>query len=73
MRATYQLNSEKLDYNYQVLKKRAEENSITISQQKRKVSRMQDMLNNLRIKIMKQEKMFQDENAALTEVFLTLA
>lgn len=67
MRATYQLNSEKLDYNYQVLKKRAEENGITISQQKRKISRMQDMLNNLRIKIMKQEKQFQDENAALTE------
>lgn len=40
MKATYQLNTEKLEYNYQVLKKRDEENSITVNQQKRRITRM---------------------------------
>ena len=39
MRATYQLNQEKLEYNFQVLKKRDDENTITKSQQKRKITR----------------------------------
>ncbi len=39
MRATYQLNQEKLEYNFQVLRKRDEENTITKSQQKRKITR----------------------------------
>ncbi|CAB4036422.1 Hypothetical predicted protein, partial [Paramuricea clavata] len=38
MKATYQLNQEKLEYNFQVLKKRDEENTITKSQQKRKIT-----------------------------------
>lgn len=58
MKATYQLNLEKLEYNFQVLKKRDEENTITKSQQKRKITRLQDVLNNLRQKLMKQEKQF---------------
>mmetsp|Transcript_13396 Transcript_13396/g.34269 ORF Transcript_13396/g.34269 Transcript_13396/m.34269 type:complete len:684 (+) Transcript_13396:83-2134(+) len=73
MRATYQLNSEKLDYNYQVLKKRSEENAITISQQKRKISRMQDQINNLRLRARKSEKDGHAENAALTEDFKRIA
>ncbi len=56
MKATFQLNSEKLEYNFQVLKKRDEENCITISQQKRRITRLQDTLNNLRGKLSKQEK-----------------
>lgn len=36
MRATYQLNAEKLEYNYRVLLERDLENSSTINQQKRK-------------------------------------
>lgn len=67
MRATYQLNQEKLDYNFQVLKKRDEENQITRNQQKRKITRLQDVLNGLRIKIAKQEKQYRDENQQLTE------
>lgn len=67
MRATYQLNQEKLEYNFQVLKKRDEENAITKSQQKRKITRMQDALNGLRIKLAKQEKQYRDENQSLTE------
>lgn len=50
MRATYLLNTEKLDYNYQVLKKRSEENAVTISHQKRKITRTQDAITTLRKK-----------------------
>lgn len=39
MKATYQLNQEKLEYNFQVLKKRDEESVVIKSQQKRKISR----------------------------------
>ncbi|XP_060066143.1 dynein regulatory complex protein 1-like [Ylistrum balloti] len=67
MKATYQLNQEKLEYNFQVLKKRDDENTITRSQQKRKITRLQDVLNSLRIKLAKQEKQFKDENQQLTE------
>jgi len=67
MRATYQLNSEKLEYNLQVLRKRDDENGATKIQQKRKMLRLQDTLNLFRARIKKQEKGFQDENAMLTE------
>lgn len=39
MRGTYQLNTEKLEYNFQVLKKREEENGTILSSQKRKIAR----------------------------------
>ncbi|ESP00267.1 hypothetical protein LOTGIDRAFT_225997 [Lottia gigantea] len=73
MRATYQLNQEKLEYNFQVLKKRDEENAITKAQQKRKITRMQDVLNSLRIKLTKQEKQYRDENTQLTEDYKRIA
>ena len=44
LRTTCLLNSEKLEYNYQVLKKRDDENSVTVAQQKRKITRLQDQL-----------------------------
>ena len=65
MKATFQLNAEKLEYNFQVLKKRDEENTVTISQQKRRITRLQDTLNNLRGKLAKQEKSCQAELRAL--------
>lgn len=40
MRATYQLNTEKLEYNFQVLKKREEENGTILGAQKRKITRL---------------------------------
>ena len=43
----------------QVLKKRDEENLVTISQQKRKITRNLDAVNQLKIKLAKQEKAFQ--------------
>ena len=48
MRATYQLNTEKLEYNYRVLVERDHENTDTINQQKRKISRQRDILSNLK-------------------------
>lgn len=44
------LNSEKLDYNYQILKKREDENIIIKSQQKRRINKLQDVINDLRKK-----------------------
>uniref|UniRef100_A0A8C8H5D2 Dynein regulatory complex protein 1 n=1 Tax=Oncorhynchus tshawytscha TaxID=74940 RepID=A0A8C8H5D2_ONCTS len=67
MKATYQLNQEKLEYNFQVLKKRDEENTITKSQQKRKITRLQDVVNNLKIKCANQEKQSREENQNLTD------
>ncbi|KAJ3092478.1 hypothetical protein HK102_006889 [Quaeritorhiza haematococci] len=67
MRATYQLNTEKLEYNYQVLKKRDEENGTILGAQKRKITRLTDHLNMLKAKINKQERAFQQEYMSLTD------
>ncbi|KAJ3168017.1 hypothetical protein HDU88_001965 [Geranomyces variabilis] len=67
MRATYQLNTEKLEYNYQVLKKRDEENGTILGTQKRKIGRLTDHLHNLKAKMSKQEKGFQSEYMGLTD------
>ena len=69
MKATFQLNAEKLEYNYHVLKKRDEENMITISQQKRKITKLQDVLTNLRKKLAKQEEQHQVESINITEEY----
>ncbi|NXL05068.1 DRC1 protein, partial [Mesembrinibis cayennensis] len=65
MKAAYQLNQEKLEYNLQVLKKQDEENTIIRSQQKRKLNRLHSLLNNLRTKLAKQEKQLREENQSL--------
>ncbi len=44
----YQLNTEKLEYNYRVLVERDHENQATINQQKRKISRQRDILSGLK-------------------------
>ncbi|CAL8103686.1 unnamed protein product [Calicophoron daubneyi] len=67
LKATYQLNLEKLEYNFQVLKRRDEENMITKSNQKRKITRMQDALNQLHNKAMRQERQYSAENEQLSE------
>ncbi|XP_045700562.1 dynein regulatory complex protein 1 isoform X2 [Phyllostomus hastatus] len=72
MKATYQLNQEKLQYNYQVLKKRDEESTVIKSQQKRKINRLHDALNNLRLKYAKQIKQFQEDNQSLTSEYKRL-
>lgn len=67
MRATYQLNTEKLEYNYQVLKKREEENGTILGAQKRKINRLTDHLNSLKSKSEKQEKTYQQTYLSLTD------
>lgn len=67
MRGTYQLNTEKLEYNFQVLKKREEENGTILTAQKRKITRWQDHLNVLKAKLAKQEKTFSQEHQSLNE------
>ena len=57
MRATYQLNTEKLEYNFRVLSERDVENSNTINQQKRKLARLQDNLSSLMAKYSKTDKL----------------
>lgn len=67
LRATCQLNQEKLEYNFQVLKKRDDENMMIKSKQKRKITRLQDILNNLKEKLAKQDKQYSKENNQLTD------
>lgn len=50
-KANILLNSEKLDYNYQVLRKREDENIIIRSQQKRRLARLYETIAGLRKKI----------------------
>jgi prephenate dehydrogenase len=42
---------------------------VTVSQQKRRFNRLQDVLANTNARVVKQEKQFHDENMALSEVF----
>nr|XP_037876683.1 dynein regulatory complex protein 1 isoform X2 [Bombyx mori] len=53
LKATCIINTEKIGYNYQILKKREEENVFVRSQQKRKLNKMSDVANALRAKIRK--------------------
>lgn len=69
MRATYQLNTEKLEYNYRVLVERDHENQSTINQQKRKISKQRDVLSNLKTKYNELDKKFQEENMKLMEEY----
>ncbi|CAI8028662.1 Dynein regulatory complex protein 1 [Geodia barretti] len=69
MKATYLLNAEKLEYNFQVLKKRDEENTATISLQKRRITRLQDTHNQLSTRLRKQSQAQQSELQALMEEY----
>ncbi|CAH4029957.1 unnamed protein product [Pieris brassicae] len=53
LKATCLINTEKIGYTYQILKKREEENVFVRSQQKRKLNKMSDVANSLRAKIRK--------------------
>ena len=69
MRATYQLNQEKLDYNYRVLVERDSENTNTIKQQKKKLTRMADLLSTLKARYAREERRFRQENTDLTDEY----
>lgn len=69
MRATYQLNTEKLEYNYRVLTERDMENSATLSQQKRKLTRLKDALSTLIAKYNQTNARDKNQNQELTEEY----
>lgn len=60
------MNSEKLDYNYQILRKREDENLIINSQQKRRINKLQDIINNLRRKNQDYDETTKNEIERLT-------
>lgn len=61
------LNAEKLDYNYQVLQKREDENLMMRAQQKRRINRLQDIANSLRKKMRESEAAAEIETVRLHE------
>ncbi|KAG2426185.1 hypothetical protein HXX76_013166 [Chlamydomonas incerta] len=69
MRATYQLNTEKLEYNYRVLKEREKENTQTIESQKKKLSRQRDILSSLKQRYTETDRRYRDENMKLTDEY----
>ena len=66
MAAAYQLNTEKLDYNYAVLVERDHDNYVTAGQQKRKLTKQRDTLCTLKMRHNDYEKRFLMQNAKLT-------
>ncbi|KAJ1522331.1 hypothetical protein ONE63_002626 [Megalurothrips usitatus] len=61
------LNAEKLDYNYQVLQKREDENLMMRAQQKRRINKLQDIANSLRRKMRESEAAAEIETTRLHE------
>uniref|UniRef100_A0A1B6H2U9 Dynein regulatory complex protein 1 n=1 Tax=Cuerna arida TaxID=1464854 RepID=A0A1B6H2U9_9HEMI len=66
------LNKEKMEYNYQVLKKRDEESLLIRSQQKRRINKLQDIVTTLRRKLMQMEQSTQAEVKRLTSEVIKL-
>lgn len=66
LKANVMLNSDKLDYNYQVLKKREDENVIIRNQQKRRFSRLNETISQMKKKISEAQTSFESEKDKLT-------
>ncbi|GLH09093.1 Dynein regulatory complex protein 1 homolog [Gryllus bimaculatus] len=66
------LNSEKLDYNFLILKKRDAENIIMKAHQKRRINKLQDVVNKLRARIEEAERTTKAEKQRLTDEVLKL-
>ena len=69
MRATYQLNTEKLEYNFRVLTERDLENTATLGQQKRKLTRLKDSLSSIIAKYNRTDNKYKQENTELTDEY----
>jgi len=67
MKAIYQLNQEKLQYNWEILRNREDENQHMKSQQKRKITKLQDNLNTQRHKLQAQVQQHKQETNQLSE------
>jgi len=69
IRATFQLNQEKLDYNYQILYEKDQENLNVITQLKRKITRLNDALSNMMTRYSELNEKYRSENNQLTEEY----
>lgn len=69
MQATYQLNQEKLEYNYRVLTERDNENMNTLQQLKRKQNKLKDALSTLVQKYHEKDHTDRKRNDELTEEY----
>jgi len=67
MRATYQLNTEKLEYNHAVLEERDSENKQTVEHHRQRLRRLKEALSNHKQRFFKQDAKFKNENNELTE------
>jgi dynein regulatory complex protein 1 len=66
MKALYQLNTEKLDYNLKILKEKKEENHENHEELKKKESILNTRYRNLRSQYEKEDQRFKDTNKQLT-------
>ena len=69
MRATYQLNTEKLEYNYRVLTERDNENTSTLQKQKKKLTKIKDDLSKFVSKYHKDDARDRKKNEDLSEEY----
>ena len=69
MKATYQLSQEKYEYNCKVLKKRDEENGLTINVQKNRKIKLNDLLTHLKQKLVENEKKHRMESIQAAEEY----
>ena len=61
------VNNERLDYEIHVLSKHEDENSLIISEQKRRITSLQDQANKMRMKVMEADKGAEKERDILIE------
>lgn len=72
IRATYQLNTEKLDYNYRVLTELDVEKNAELTRYKRRLNKLKDQLNQLITKFNEMESADSKLNNELTEDYRSL-
>lgn len=69
MRATYQLNTEKLEYNHAVLEERDQENKQTVEHHRQRLRRLKEALSSHKQRFYKQDGKFKSDNQELTEEY----
>lgn len=66
MRATYQLNTEKLDYNHKVLEERNQENKATVEHHRRRIRHLKESLMSSKSRFHTQNNKYRNSNEDLT-------
>jgi len=69
MRAMYQLNTEKLNYNFQVLKEREKENITTVDHLKRREKKLKESVANIKEKFNKLDAKFKEDHKVLHDEY----